>query len=97
MPTGTLMKNTQRQEKLSVMNPPSVGPMAGARTTAIPYVANAIPRFCGGNVSARIACSLGARPPPPIPCKTRQKISVPNDGATPHRNELVVNSATLIM
>ena len=36
MPTGTLMRNTQRQLKLSVMNPPSVGPMAGARTTAIP-------------------------------------------------------------
>ena len=26
MPTGTLMKKTQRQEKLSVMKPPSVGP-----------------------------------------------------------------------
>ena len=36
IPTGMLMKKTQRQEKLSVMKPPSVGPMAGASTTAIP-------------------------------------------------------------
>ena len=35
-PTGTLMKKTQRQVKLSVMKPPSVGPIAGASTTAMP-------------------------------------------------------------
>ncbi len=35
-PTGTLMKKTQRHEKWSVMKPPSVGPMAGASTTAMP-------------------------------------------------------------
>ena len=36
MPTGTLMKKIQRQLELSVMKPPSVGPMAGASTTAMP-------------------------------------------------------------
>jgi hypothetical protein len=66
-PTGMLMKNTHRQLKLSVMNPPRVGPIAGARTTAIPYTAIAMPRLAGGNVSARMACSLGPSPPPPIP------------------------------
>ena len=35
-PTGTLMKKTQRQAKLSVIQPPSVGPIAGATTTAMP-------------------------------------------------------------
>ena len=30
------MKKTQRQSKLSVMKPPSVGPIAGASTTAMP-------------------------------------------------------------
>jgi len=34
--TGTLIKKIQRQEKLSVMRPPSVGPSVGATTTAIP-------------------------------------------------------------
>ena len=60
-------------------------------------MANAMPRFAGGKVSARIACSLGPRPPPPTPCSTRKKISAPSDGAIPHRNELTVNSATHVM
>ena len=36
MPTGTLMRKTQRQLALSVIQPPSVGPIAGAKTTAMP-------------------------------------------------------------
>ena len=36
MPTGMLMKKIQRQEKLSVIHPPSVGPMEGARTATRP-------------------------------------------------------------
>ena len=36
MPTGMLMKKIQRQVKWSVMKPPSVGPIAGASTTAMP-------------------------------------------------------------
>ena len=71
--------------------------MAGARTTAMPYTANAWPRCCGGNVSARIACSLGCSPPPPAPCSTRKKISSGSDGASPHSIELMPNSATQIM
>jgi len=35
----------------------------------------------------QIACSTGARPPPPSPCRTRNKISVERLGAMPHRNE----------
>ncbi len=68
--------------------------MAGASTTAIPYTAKAIPRLAGGNVSARIDCSLGPRPPPPAPCRTRKRISIPRLGAMPQRNELTVKSAT---
>jgi len=36
IPTGTLIKKIHRQEKLSVIQPPKVGPIAGATTTAIP-------------------------------------------------------------
>ncbi len=36
MPTGTFSRKTQRQERLSVIQPPRVGPMAGAKTTAMP-------------------------------------------------------------
>ena len=94
MPTGILMKKIQRQLKLSVIQPPSVGPIAGASTTAMPYTANAMPRLRGSKVSARIACSLGCRPPPPAPCNTRQIINVARFGASPQRNELIVNNAT---
>jgi hypothetical protein len=36
MPTGMLMKKIQRQEKLSVIQPPRVGPMEGASTATRP-------------------------------------------------------------
>ncbi len=36
MPNGTLMKKIQCQEKWSVSQPPSVGPMVGAMMTAMP-------------------------------------------------------------
>ena len=44
MPTGRLIKKIQCQLKLSVIQPPSVGPIAGAATTAMPYKAKACPR-----------------------------------------------------
>ncbi len=34
MPTGKLMKNTQRHDRLSVIQPPSAGPMIGPMITA---------------------------------------------------------------
>jgi hypothetical protein len=34
-PIGTLIKKTHRHEKLSVIHPPSGGPMAGAVTIAM--------------------------------------------------------------
>ena len=54
--------------------------MAGAQTTARPYMAKAWPRFSGGKVSARMACSEGARPPPPTPCRMRKKMSMRQRG-----------------
>ncbi len=77
-----------------MIHPPSHGPIVGATTTAIPYTANAIPRFASGNVSFKMACSLGCNPPPPAPCKIRKNTSTPRLGASPHKNELTVNSAT---
>src|SRR6267143_3046338 len=94
IPTGTLMEKIQRHEKLSVIHPPSQGPMVGATTTAIPYTANAMPRFSSENVSFKMACSLGCKPPPPTPCKMRNSTSTPRLGANPHKNELTVNTAT---
>ena len=58
-PTGTLMKKIQRHEKLSVIQPPSVGPMMGATTTPMPYTAIAMPCFLREKLSTRMACEMG--------------------------------------
>src|SRR5713226_792521 len=71
--------------------------MVGATTTATPYTARPIPSLFAGKLSRRIACSLGWSPPPPAPCRIRNTTSMPRLGASPHRNELNVNSATQSM
>jgi hypothetical protein len=91
------MKKIQCQEKLSVIQPPSVGPTVGATITATPYSAKAWPRFSGGNVSARMACSLVGMPPPPSPCRMRKNINAPRLGANPQSSELTVKVATQII
>jgi hypothetical protein len=91
------MKKIQCQLKLSVIQPPSVGPMAGATTTAMPYMEKAIPRLETGKVSARMACSEGCRPPPPHPCKMRATISIGRLVESPQNSEQMVNSATQVM
>jgi hypothetical protein len=93
-PTGTLIRNTQCQEKESVSQPPRIGPMAGAMTMVSPYSAKACGRMRNGNVSAKIDCSTGARPPPPTPCMTRQKIICCSVPAVAHIAELIVKMAT---
>src|SRR5579863_6166051 len=65
--------------------------MVGAMIAVIPYSANARPRFCGGNVSARIACAMGWSPPPPAPWITRKRSSIPRLAALPQRTEANVN------
>src|SRR5579864_508135 len=92
IPTGMLMKKIQCQLKLSVIHPPSVGPTAGATTTAMPYSEKAMPRRSMEKVSARMACSEGCKPPPPAPCNTRQMMSIVRLVEIPHRKEEIVNS-----
>ena len=56
MPTGTLMKKTQRQVAWSVMMPPSVGPSTGATMVAMAVTPKAAARLAGGKVSRMIDC-----------------------------------------
>src|SRR5208283_2933283 len=48
------------------------------------------PRCCGGKVSARMACAIGCKPPPPAPCSTRNRRRNPRLGANPQSKELTV-------
>src|SRR5271167_2623635 len=63
----------------------------------MPYNANARPRWCGGNVSARMACAIGCNPPPPAPCSTRKKRRSPRLGAKPQSKELTVKTPKQVM
>jgi hypothetical protein len=67
---------------------------AGAVTTVSPYNAKACARFSTGKVSAKIDCSVGARPPPPMPCSTRAISIIDSDEDTAHSSDAAVNSAT---
>src|SRR3954471_13906507 len=92
-PTGTLIKKHQCQDKLSLSQPPSVGPTTGATTTAMPYSAKPWLRLDGGKAAARIDCATGVIPPPASPCMIRKINSDCRFHANPQSNELSVNNA----
>ena len=92
-PIGTLIRKIQCQLMLSVITPPSVGPNTGPQTTTKAKAANAMPRCCGGKVSASIDCSTGASPPPPMPWNTRARISMVRFGAIPQSSDEIANNA----
>ncbi len=71
-PTGTLMKKTQRQLKLSVSQPPSVGPRIGPTMMPAPQIAIAWPCFSRGLMSSRTACDSGTSAAPKTPCSRRK-------------------------
>ncbi len=76
------------------MYPPIRGPAMGPNMAPIPKMAIAIPCSFGGNVSSRIACDIGCSAPPPIPCRTRKKTSIPRLVEEPHSREAKVNRRT---
>src|ERR1700733_6303960 len=90
IPTGRLIKKVQRQEKSSVSQPPSVGPIIGATTIPKPYKALAVPRWLGGKLSSKIDWAKGCMAPPPKPCSTRAKIRMGMLAATPQTKEASV-------
>ena len=92
--TGPLIRKHHRQPQLSDSQPPSVGPITGATTTAMPNSAKPWPRLAGGNESARIDCDTGTMPPPPKPCRMRNSSRVGRFHAKPHSTELAANSVT---
>ena len=66
----------------------------GPNMAPMPKMAIAIPCSFGGNVSSRIAWESGWRAPPPIPCRTRKKTSIPRLVEEPHSREAKVNRRT---
>ena len=79
-----------------MIQPPSVGPMMGAKITATDTTPNALPRCAGSNVSRMMDCWFGCSPPPKKPCSRRKQISSPRLVLVPHRKEVTVNMAMQI-
>ena len=94
MPTGTLMKKIQRQDMLSEIQPPRIGPQIGATRVVIDQMASARPRRDGAKIEISSACEPGIIGPETPPCRTRKASRDGRFQATPHRKEAKVNSAT---
>ena len=73
-PTGTLTQNTARQS-ISASSPPATRPRNIPASAVIWLTPKAIPRWCTGNASVRIAAEFAVSIAPPTACTTRQPIS----------------------
>ena len=92
-PTTTLTKKMLRQPIVSVMNPPTVGPMASP-TDAMPVqipMARAL-RFGFGNAALTRASEATFTAAAPTPCSPRPMFSTPRLGAAPQRADAAANS-----
>jgi len=93
-PTGMFTRNTQRQSKLSVSQPPSTGPRIGPIITPPPN--SAIARACrlGGLISNNVAWDSGTRKAPLMPWMMRKPTICGSDWAMAHRNDAMVKLTT---
>ena len=91
IPGTRLMKNTQFHEKLSVSQPPTVGPTDGPTIAPSANTACDAPSRWRGNVSRSAACDVATSPPPNSPWMTRYRMSCWIELAEPHSIEAIVN------
>ena len=94
---GKLMKNTQRQETNSTIQPPSTGPKAAVIAVNPDQVPIARPRSSDGNdalISARLPGTSNA---PPTPWNPRATIRWRMSGAKPHHTDAAAKRVTPIV
>src|SRR5262249_5575411 len=70
-PGGTLIRNSQCQEKRSVINPPTLGPRVGASIARSPAHNIARSRAGHRNIKKTAEKTSGISAPPQNPCTTR--------------------------
>src|SRR6516225_529719 len=75
MPDGTLIRNSQCQEKRSVIKPPTLGPSVGASIAKSPAQSIARSRAGHWNIRKTEEKTSGISAPPQKPCTTRASIS----------------------
>ena len=91
---GTVIKNIQRHDTVSMRKPPSSGPSAEVSADAPDHSPMAPPRSPAGNAALIIAKLPGVRSAPPTPCTARAAMSCPTLGASPHHTEAAVKTTT---
>src|SRR5258708_34385511 len=73
-PGNTLMKNSQRQLMVSVIQPPTVGPSVGASVDTTPRTAGIIARLLPVKSAKPVAKTVGTIAPPTKPCSARNAV-----------------------
>ena len=73
---------------------PTVGPITGPMTTAIPKIEVTRPCCRLGNVSSRMVCDNGITGAPKAPCSTRHRIRLSSESARPHIRVVRVKART---
>ena len=93
MPTGTLMKKIQRQDRNVTMKPPTGAPSTEPSTAGA--VRNDMARINSdfGTVFSMTSRPTGTIIAPPMPCSRRAPTRKPSEWAAPHSIELAVNTA----
>jgi hypothetical protein len=64
--------------------PPTVGPITGPMTTAMPKIEITKPCCRWGKASRRMVCESGITGAPSAPCRMRQVTSAPSESDRPH-------------
>jgi hypothetical protein len=84
---GTLSRKIQCHVKLSLIQPPMIGPMAGPSRVVIAQTPIAAPRLSGGKTRSMRVWDIGMTGAPQIPCPMRQATSMPRVTDIPHSSE----------
>jgi hypothetical protein len=82
IPTGTLTQKIHCHELLSMIAPPTSGPMATARPPMPDQMPSASPRLSAGNAALSSVSVSGATIAPPSPWIARAAISASVEGAS---------------
>ena len=88
---GTLIRKIHDQPKLSVIQPPSIGPMTGARMVVEDHIDRAMLRRSGGLCPSISACDSGTMKPPAAPCMMRNATRLVRLQAKPLNSDMSAN------
>ena len=91
MPGRTLTRNSQCQDQVWVIQPPTSGPTVGASTAMTPASVVATPCWRKGNSRKTAENTDGISTPPAKPCTTRATISVSKPPLAAQAAEATVN------